>query len=114
MKVARMPVRMLEPEFAFAEVHAPRDAGVHHPLQRAVDRGATDPLVFAMYEVDQVIRRDVSLLAEEHVDDEVALARSPATSRAQLLDELGGRRDGHRPRPRTTIRSRRSTWRSGS
>ena len=42
MEVARMPVRVLEPEPAFAEVHLAGDAGVHHPLQRAVDGGAAD------------------------------------------------------------------------
>ena len=31
-----------------------------------------------------------------------------------LLDEFSRGRDGHEPRPRRRIRSRRSTWRSGS
>ena len=42
MKVARVAVRMLEAEPAFAEVDFARDARIHHPLQRAVDGGAAD------------------------------------------------------------------------
>ena len=43
MKVARMPVGVLEAEAAFAEIDLPRDARVDHPLQGAVDRRAADP-----------------------------------------------------------------------
>ena len=57
MKVPRMPVRVLEPELALAEVHAPGDAGVHHPLQRAIDGGAADPRVLAADQIDQTGRR---------------------------------------------------------
>ena len=44
MEVPRMPVRVLEAEPAFAEIDLARDPGVHHPLQRAVDRRPADAL----------------------------------------------------------------------
>ena len=42
MEVARVPVRGLEAEAPFAEIDLAGDAGVDHPLQRAVDGGAAD------------------------------------------------------------------------
>src|SRR5262249_16214798 len=47
VEVPRVPVGVLEAETALAEVDLPRDAGVHHPLQGAVDGGAADSLVLA-------------------------------------------------------------------
>ena len=47
VEVARLAVRVLEPEAALAEIDLAGDAGVHHPLQRAVDGGAADPVIFA-------------------------------------------------------------------
>ena len=74
MKVPRLAVGVLEAEPAFAEVDLAGDAGVHHPLQRAVDGGAADAMVFALDEIDQIVGAEVPLLTEEHVDDQVALA----------------------------------------
>ena len=42
VEVARVAVRGLEAEAAFAEVDLAGDAGVDHPLQRAIDGGAAD------------------------------------------------------------------------
>ena len=96
VEVPRMAVRVLEPEAALAEVHAARDAGVDHPLQRAVDRRAADPGVLRADQIDQLLGAEVAFLAQEHVDDEVALARAPAAGGPVLVDELGGGRDRHR------------------
>ena len=86
MEVARMPVRVLEAEAAFAEIDLARDAGVHHPLQRAVDGGAADALIFALDEIDEIVGAEVSLLAEEHVDDLIALAGALGAGGAQAID----------------------------
>jgi hypothetical protein len=72
--MARVPVRVLEPESPLAEVHLAGDAGVRHPLQRAVDGGSADAVIFVPDEVDQIVGAQVPFLAQEHVDDEVALA----------------------------------------
>ena len=85
-----MPVRVLEAELAFAEIDLAGDAGLDHPLQRAVDGGAADALVFAADEVDQIVGADVALLPQEDVDDEVALAGALAAGRAQAVDEGRG------------------------
>ena len=89
VEVARMPVRMLEPEPALAEIDAARDAGVDHPLKGAIDRRAADAGVFAADEIDELIRADVPFLPEKNVDDEVAFAGAAAARRAEFLDELG-------------------------
>ena len=49
MKVARLPVGMLEAEAAFAEIDFAGDARVDHPLQRAVDGGAADAWMCGSY-----------------------------------------------------------------
>ena len=74
MEVPRVAVGVLEAEPALAEVHLPGDAGVHHPLQRAIDRRAADPRVLAADERDEIFRAEVPLLLEEDPHDEVALA----------------------------------------
>ena len=78
MEMARLTVRVLETEPPFTEVHLAGDAGVHHPLQRAVDRGPADPMVFLADEVDQIVGAEVAFLAQEDVDDLLALARALA------------------------------------
>ena len=65
---------MLETETAFAEVNLARNAGIHHPLQRAVDGGAADALVLASDEVDQVVGAEMPFLSQEHIDDLFPLA----------------------------------------
>jgi hypothetical protein len=85
MKVARMPVGMLEAETAFAEIDLARDAGLHHPLQRAVDGGAAQSVIFALDEIDEIIGAQMSLLAEEHVDDQIAFAGPLGAGRSQTI-----------------------------
>ena len=60
--VARMPVRVLEAEAALAEIDLAGDAGGHHPLQRAVDGGAADAVVFALDEVDEIVGAQMAFL----------------------------------------------------
>ena len=91
MKVARMAVRVLEAEAAFAEIDLPRDPRFLHPLERAVDRGPADLLIFSADQIVQVVRREVAFLAKEDIDDEVALAGTLAAGRPQAI-EVGGRR----------------------
>jgi hypothetical protein len=91
MKVTGMPVRVLEPEPTLAEVNLARDAGLFHPLQRAVDGRAADFLIFALDQVVQIIGGQMSFLAEEDIDDEVALAGTLAAGRPEAV-EVGGRR----------------------
>ena len=55
MKVPRVAVRRLETRTPFAEVDFARDAGVDHPLQRAVDGRAADAGVLAADEVEEVV-----------------------------------------------------------
>ena len=89
MKVARVAVRVLETEAAFAEIDLAGDPRVHHPLQRAIDRGAADAAIFFADEIDEVVRAEVPLLAEERVDDEVPFAGALAASRAHAFDING-------------------------
>src|SRR5690348_16402194 len=67
---------MLETESPLAEINLAGDAGIDHPLERAVDGGAADSLIFAPDQIDEVVGAEVSLLAEEDVDDLFALARA--------------------------------------
>ena len=89
VKVARMAVRVLETEAAFAEIDLAGDSRIHHPLQRAIDRGAADAAIFLADEIDEVVRAEVPLLAEERVDDEVAFAGALAARRAHAFDING-------------------------
>ena len=86
----RMPVGMLEAEPALAEVDLTRDPRVDHPLKRAVDGGAADSLIFAADQIDEVVGGEVAFLAQEDIDDEVALAGTLTPGRAQTLDERAG------------------------
>ena len=99
VEVARLPVGMLEAETAFAEVDLAGDAGVHHPLQRAVDGGAADALIFAPDEVDEVVGAEVPFLAQEHVDDLFPLAGALAARRLEPGEVL----EGGRPRRAQTL-----------
>ena len=86
MEVPRVPVRVLEAEAALAEIDLAGDARIDHPLERAVDRGAADPLVFAADDVEEIVGAEVPLLLEEHVQDEVALARPLGARRPEPID----------------------------
>ena len=70
-----MTIGMLETELPFAEIDLAGDAGVHHPLERAVDGRAADPLILAPDEIDEIVGGEVTFLAKKDVDDQVALAR---------------------------------------
>src|SRR4051794_6749532 len=94
MKVPRMPVGMLEAESSFAEIHFPRDARLLHPLQGAVHSGAADLLVFAPDQVVEIVRGEMALLTEEHVDDEIALTGSLAAGRPEAVEVRGCRFHG--------------------
>ena len=59
VEVPRLAVGVLEPEAAFAEVDLAGDAGVHHPLQRAVDGGAADALIFLADQIDEIVGAEV-------------------------------------------------------
>ena len=91
MKVARVAIRVLEPETALAEVDLARDPRLLHPLERAVDGGAADLLILAADQIVQVVGGQMSFLAEEDIDDEVALAGAFAPGRPEAV-EVGGRR----------------------
>ena len=82
----RVAVAVLEAEPALAEVHLAGDARRFHPGQRAIHRGPADPLVLLADQVDEVVGGEMALLAQEDVDDAVALARPLAAGRPQAVD----------------------------
>ena len=47
---------------------------VDHPLQRAVDGGSAELLVFLTHQVDQVVGAEMAVLVQENVDDQIAFA----------------------------------------
>ena len=83
MKVPRVAVRRLEARAPLAEVDLARDAGVDHPLQRAVDGGAADAGRLAADQIEQIVGADVPFLAQEDRDDPVAFAGALASRRTQ-------------------------------
>jgi len=89
MKVARMAIGVLEPEIAAAEVDPAGDPGIDHPLESAIDGRPADALIFTPDDVDEIVGAQVSLLLEEHVQYEVALARSLAAGRAEAGEIQG-------------------------
>src|SRR6185295_3686516 len=54
VEMARVTVRVLEPEAPFSEINLARDARIHHPLQRAVDGRPADAMVLSPQEIDQI------------------------------------------------------------
>ena len=95
MKVARLPVRVLEPEAPFTEVDFAGDAGVDHPLQRAIDGRAADAVVLATNQIDEIVRAEVPLLAQEEVDDLLTFVRVLAADRLQSAQIGKSRHDGY-------------------
>ena len=59
MKMARVPVGGLEARAPFAEIDLAGDAGVDHPLQRAIDGRAADPGGLAADQIEQIVGADV-------------------------------------------------------
>ena len=82
----RVSVAVFETEPALAEVHLAGDARRLHPGQRAIHRRPADPLVLLANQVDQVVGREMPFLAQEDVDDAVALAGPLAAGRPQTVD----------------------------
>ena len=98
MEVSGVAVRVLEPETALAEVDLPGDAGVDHPLQRAIDGGAADALVFLAHQVDEIVGAQMAFLAQEDADDEVAFTGAFAAGGPQAFDVVCLRVHGDRAR----------------
>ena len=111
MEVPRVPVGVFEAEPAFAEIDLAGDAGVDHPLQRAIDGRPADAMVFALDQIDQIVRAEVPFLFQEGVDDQIALARALGACRAQAVEVWkadAGRHAGHlRDEPEETRGRRR-------
>lgn len=93
MKVPGMAIGMLETESPLAEVDLPGNPGVDHPLERSIDGGPADPLIFAANEVNEVIGAEVTLLAHEHIDNLFPLTRPFAAGR--LERQKVRKRQGH-------------------
>jgi hypothetical protein len=93
MVVPRVAVGGLEAKTALTEIHLPGDASLHHPLERPVQGGTADALIVTPDEFEQVVGAEVSLLAEEHVQDLLPLAGPLPTSRLQIMNVRKGRQD---------------------
>ena len=78
-----MPVRRFESRTTFAKIDLAGDSSVDHPLERSVHRGATDPRVFLVDEVAQIICAQMTLLAQKEIQDAVAFAGTLAAGRAE-------------------------------
>ena len=115
--MARMAIGGLEPEAAFAEIDLARKTGRDHPLQRAVHGGAADSGTLSADEIEQLVRTQVSVLAQENVEDLVALGR-PLAARGTQGGKVWKRAVCSQltnfTLPRMTVRIRRWTSRSGS
>src|SRR5688572_1599955 len=74
MEMPRLPVGVLEAEPAFAEIDLPRDAGIHHPLQRAVNSGAADAVIVLADQIDEIVGAEMTFLTQEHIDNLLPLA----------------------------------------
>ena len=72
MEMSWMSFGRLETRVPFAEVDLPGEAFGHHPLQRAVDRRATNAGHFAAHDRHQVVGADVPFLAKKHINDSIA------------------------------------------
>ncbi len=88
MKVTGMPVGRLEARAAVAEIDLARDAGADHPQERAVDGGAPDAGRLGVHAGDEIVRAQVSFLAEEHLDDAIAF-RGALTAGRNRRDHQG-------------------------
>ena len=103
MKVPGMAVRRFEAEAPFAEIDLPGDARVDHPLQGPVDRGTTDPRVFAANKIAQIIRAQMTLLAQEEVQYAVAFSGTLAAGRAQAGKLQGLRQSTLKDEPQPQV-----------
>jgi hypothetical protein len=78
---------VLEPEPSLAEVDFAGDARVDHPLQRSIDGRATDALILTADQIDEILGREVALLPEKDVNDEIAFPRPLTAGRPKALDK---------------------------
>jgi len=86
MKMARVPVRRLESRAALAEVNLTRDSGANHPLERSVYCRSADPWIGPAKHRNQIVRAQMTLLAQEGVHDPVAFGGALAPCRTQARD----------------------------
>ncbi len=92
VEVTGLTIRMLEPEPALAKVNLAGNPRVHHPLQRAIHRRTTDPMVVAPDQIDQIVGAQVPFLPQEDVDDLFALVGTLAPKRLEPGEIWQGRR----------------------
>ena len=83
MEVTRLSVRMLEAEPSLAEIDLAGDAGIDHPLQRAIDGRTADAMIVVSDQINQIVGAEMSFLTEEDVDDLLPLAGALAACRLQ-------------------------------
>ena len=74
---------MLQADTPLTEVERACTARVDHPLQGAIDSGATDPVIVAPYEIDEVVSAEMPFLSQEDVDNLLPLAGALATGRLE-------------------------------
>ena len=74
MEVTGLTVGMLEPESPFAEVHLAGNARIDHPLERAINRGTTDPVIVPPDQINEVVSTEMPFLPQEDVDNLLPLA----------------------------------------
>jgi hypothetical protein len=97
VEVAGVAVGRLEARAAFTEIDLAREPRVDHPLQRAVDRGAADAAILAAHEVEQIVRAQVSLLAQKNREDAIAFTGALAPGRPERgeIGNLAGQSPTH-------------------
>src|SRR5258706_5790647 len=88
VEVTRMPVGRLESRSPFAEIDFAGDAGVHHPLEGAIHRGAANSWMLAVHEADQIIGAEVAFLLQKRTKDVLTFARALA-ARGTQAGEIG-------------------------
>src|SRR5262249_54246881 len=83
VEVARVAVRRLEARAPFPEVDLPGDAGVDHPLERAIDGRASDPRVLAVDALDELVGAEVTFLLEKDGENPIPLGRALSARRTE-------------------------------
>src|SRR5262249_25994628 len=82
-ETTRVPVGRFEAEATIAKVDLAREAGVDHPLERAVDGRAADSGRVAVHERNEIVGADVSLLPKEHVQNAITFGGAFTARRAK-------------------------------
>ena len=73
MEMARLTVRVLEPESPLAEVDLAGNARINHLLQRAIHGCTADAVILTSNEIDQIVGAEMSFLTQEDVDNLLSL-----------------------------------------